>query len=214
MHEIMIAATVAGAIALGAISPGPSFVMVARMAVASSRRQALAAAIGMGLGGSLFAAAALLGLQALLSAVPWLYLGLKLVGGAYLMLMAYRIWCGAAHRLSIPACDRQVQGLPEGKLRRAFVSGLGTQLSNPKTAIVIASIFASLVPERASSRFLMSLPLLVFVIEAAWYSAVAMLLSAEAPRQAYLRYKKGLDRLAGSVMALLGLRLMLTASKI
>jgi threonine/homoserine/homoserine lactone efflux protein len=72
MHEILIASAVASAIPLGAISPGPSFVMVARIAVSRSRQQALAAAFGMGVGGSVFAAAALLGLQALLTAVPWL----------------------------------------------------------------------------------------------------------------------------------------------
>jgi len=57
---------VIGALALGAISPGPSFVMVARTAVASSRVNALFAALGMGCGGIIFATAALLGLQALL----------------------------------------------------------------------------------------------------------------------------------------------------
>jgi threonine/homoserine/homoserine lactone efflux protein len=40
-----------GAILLGAISPGPSFVLVARTAVAVSRRDALATALGMGAGG-------------------------------------------------------------------------------------------------------------------------------------------------------------------
>jgi threonine/homoserine/homoserine lactone efflux protein len=214
MYEILIASAVASAIALGAISPGPSFVMVARIAVSRSRQQALAAAFGMGVGGSVFAAAALLGLQALLTAVPWLYLGLKLAGGAYLMLMGYRIWSSAPDSLSVVTETPQTQGSQVGSVRRAFVLGLGTQLSNPKTAIVIASIFASLVPQQASSRLLIALPLLVFAIEAAWYSAVALLLSAAAPREAYLRYKAGLDRVASSVMALLGLRLILSAGKI
>ena len=65
--------SIAGAIALGAMSPGPSFIMVARTAVASSRTDGLAAALGMGVGGVLFASVALLGLHAVLSAVPWLY---------------------------------------------------------------------------------------------------------------------------------------------
>ncbi|WP_295760160.1 LysE family transporter [Undibacterium sp.] len=214
MHEILIASAVASAVALGAMSPGPSFVMVARIAVSRSRQQALAAAIGMGVGGSVFAAAALLGLQALLTAVPWLYLGLKLAGGAYLMLMAYRIWSAAPDSLSVVTETPLAQGSQVGSMRRAFVLGLGTQLSNPKTAIVIASIFASLVPQQASSRLLIALPFLVFAIEVLWYSTVALLLSAVAPREAYLRYKTGLDRVASSVMALLGLRLILSAGKI
>ena len=50
------------AVTLGAISPGPSFVFVARSAVALSRAEGLAAALGMGIGGVGFAALALLGL--------------------------------------------------------------------------------------------------------------------------------------------------------
>ena len=63
---------IGGAIALGAISPGPSLVMVARTTVAHSRWAGLAAALGMGAGGVVFATAALLGLQGLLIAGPWL----------------------------------------------------------------------------------------------------------------------------------------------
>lgn len=50
--------SIAGAIALGAISPGPSFVLVARTAVARSRTDGLATALGMGVGGVFFAVAA------------------------------------------------------------------------------------------------------------------------------------------------------------
>ena len=96
---------IAGAIALGAISPGPSFVLVARTAVASSRADGLAAALGMGAGGVLFAGAALLGLHVVLNAVPGLYLGLRLLGGAYLILLGCMIWRGARKplRLAEPA---------------------------------------------------------------------------------------------------------------
>ena len=66
------------AIALGAASPGPSFVLVARTAIAAGRPAGLAAAFGMGICGAVFAGLALLGLIALLAQVGWLYLALKL----------------------------------------------------------------------------------------------------------------------------------------
>ncbi len=50
--------SIAGAITLGAMSPGPSFVVVARTAVATSRADGVAAALGMGVGGVLFAGVA------------------------------------------------------------------------------------------------------------------------------------------------------------
>ncbi len=48
------------------------------------------------------------------------------------------------------------------------------------------------------------------IIDGGWYILVAYVLSAEAPRQAYLKFKAGIDRTAGTVMALLGLKLVLS----
>ncbi len=59
--------SILGALLVGAANPGPSFVLVARTAIAVSRPAGLAAALGMGVGGVLFSALALLGLHALLS---------------------------------------------------------------------------------------------------------------------------------------------------
>ena len=47
--------SILGTIAVGAMSPGPSFVLVVRTSAAVSRRDGLAAALGMGIGGLSFA---------------------------------------------------------------------------------------------------------------------------------------------------------------
>ena len=103
MSEFGVIAAILGAVLIGAISPGPSFVMVLRTSIALSRPDGLAAAVGMGLGGALFGTAALLGLTALLAQVEWLYVVLKLAGGAYLIYLAVRVWRGARQPLAIPA---------------------------------------------------------------------------------------------------------------
>ncbi|MEO7885550.1 MAG: LysE family transporter, partial [Polaromonas sp.] len=89
------------ALMAGAVSPGPSFVQVARIAVSRSRADGLAAALGMGLGALVFAALALAGLQALLAALPGVYMALKVIGGLYLMWIAFHIWRGARHPLEM-----------------------------------------------------------------------------------------------------------------
>jgi threonine/homoserine/homoserine lactone efflux protein len=205
METIVSILSIAGAITVGAMSPGPSFVMVARTAVASSRTDGLAAALGMGVGGVLFAGVALLGLHVVLSAVPWLYLGLKVLGGAYLIFLGYLIWRGARKPLRFAERvidDRAITFL------RSFCLGLLTQVSNPKTAVVYASIFVSLLPREVPLSVMLILPLLIFVIEAGWYAIVALALSASSPRAAYLRSKAWIDRAAGGVMTLLGIKLI------
>jgi len=203
--ELPIAvAAILAAVLVGAISPGPSFVLVARTAVAVSRSDGIAAALGMGLGGSIFAAAALLGLQVVLAAVPSLYLGLKVAGAAYLMYLAIRLWRGAA----APIAAADVAPGRIGSRRRSFALGLATQLSNPKTAMVYASIFTALLPADQPPWLAAVVLPSIFAIEAGWYAIVAVAFSSERPRRGYLRSKRWIDRAAGAVMGLLALKLI------
>jgi len=199
---------IAGAMAVGAMSPGPSFVMVARTAVAS-RADGLAAALGMGAGGLVFAIAALAGLQAAFLAVP-LYLAIKGFGGAYLVYLGIRIWRGARQPLAM-APEAGTPAASGGRGKRTFLLGLATQVSNPKTAVVYASIFAAFLPREVPLVLALAVPAVIFCIETGWYAIVALALSSAAPRSAYLRYKIWIDRAAGGVMGLLGLRLVWSA---
>ena len=209
MQELMSLLGIVGALAIGVVSPGPSFVMVARAAVSASRPHGIAASLGMGLGSVVFAVAALLGLQAVLLAVPALYIGLKVLGGLYLCYLGYRILSGAKEPLRVGGSDTQ----GHASLHRAFLLGFTTQVSNPKTAIVYASVFAALLPNAFSVPFALSLVCVVFAVEAAWYTIVAVLLSSSGPRRAYLSCKAWVDRTAGAVMVGLGLRLIATAHR-
>ncbi|MGF7175167.1 LysE family translocator [Azospirillum doebereinerae] len=202
MDPVFALLGILGALAAGAVSPGPSFVLVARTAVAVSRGAGLAAAFGMGVGGVFFAALALLGLQALLMQVAWAYALLKLAGGLYLVCLAIRLWRGASAPLAMGGMIA-----PAGLLK-PFAFGLLTQLSNPKTAIVYGSIFAALLPADPPGWLLAVLPPSIFLIEASWYAVVAVAFSAGRPRAAYLRSKSWIDRIAASAMGALGVRLM------
>jgi threonine/homoserine/homoserine lactone efflux protein len=196
--------SIAAAISIGAMSPGPSFVMVLRISVALSRRAGLAAALGMGLGGVIFASLALFGLQALIAKVAWLYLALRIAGGIYLIYLASRIWRGGAEALRIDApVETQRQGTA-----KAFWQALATQLSNPKAAVVYGSIFAALLPANPAPWTFAALLPIVFVIETGWYTIVAWTFSAATPRAFYLRAKRSIDRMAGAIIGLLGVKLV------
>lgn len=198
------------ALLLGAMIPGPSFVLVARNAISLSRTAGLATALGMGAGGILFGSLALAGLYTLLQAVEWLYIALKLAGGAYLVYMASKIWRGAAQPMT---ADVGMQARSPDA-RKSFWIGLSTQLSNPKTAIWYGSIFAALLPQHPPLWCYFALPPLVFAVEAGWYTVVALCFSSRRPRELYLRAKKWVDRVAAAAIAALGLRLIFAANKV
>lgn len=199
-----------GVLFLGIMSPGPSFVLVARTSVGVSRLDGLSTAIGMGVGGMVFAVLTLLGLQAVLLSVPFVYMILKVFGGIYLVYLAIVIWRGATQ--SIELKDNSFR--KNTSLYRSFNRGLITQLSNPKTAIYYGSIFAALLPPDISISIVLILVPIIFFLEAGWYSIVALVLSSTKPRNVYLNLKSTLDRLASGIIGTLGIKLIFDAKSV
>lgn len=207
MELTLSLASVLGTLLIGAITPGPSFVLVARTSMTISRIDGLSTAIGMGIGAMVFSVVVLLGLQVALASVPWLYLQLKLIGGLYLVYVAISIWHGAKE----PMVIHDVENGKPGSVKKSFLVGLFTQLSNPKTAVVYGGIFAALLPHHLPPLAAAVLPLLVFLVEAGWYSIVALALSAETSQAAYLQSKIHIDRVAGGIIGILGIKLVAAA---
>lgn len=204
MDPVVALMSITGAMIVGAISPGPSFVFVVRTSLATSRRDGVASAFGMGLGAVILATLALLGLRAVLTQITWLYIAFKLAGGIYLLYLASRLWRGAKTPLVVTESDRRgTVGLV-----RSFGMALATQLSNPKAVVVIGSIFAALLPAHVPGWMYVAIPPIIMTTETTWYVIVAVIVSAERPRAVYARWKTAIDRLAGTVMGALGLRLL------
>lgn len=202
---VLLAVTVA--ILLGAMSPGPSFIVVARTAISSSRGRGVLAALGMGIGGSIVALAALVGLQLVLTAVPSVYRALQIAGAAYLLFIAYKLWIAAPKPLMLA----DGEAIDQSSGMRAFLFGLGTQLSNPKTAIVYASVFTAALPEQASWVISVALVSLIFLVEFGWYALVAVAFSTVSARDVYLRGKTWIDRIAAGAMGALDVKILTDA---
>ena len=198
--------SILGALLLGAISPGPSFVFVVRTSVAQSRIEGLAAALGMGVGAMVFGALAVLGLRTLMLEGGLVFTALKVAGGLYLCYLAWQIWRHAAEPISV-----STGGEATVRPGRAFVLGLLTQLSNPKIIAMFGAVFAALLPENPEAWLYWAIPPLIFVQETLWYAIVAVAFSASRPRALYLGLKLWLDRAAAAFIGILGVRLIIEA---
>lgn len=205
MDQYLAILAISTAILIGAVSPGPSFVVVAKASLSRSRQEAIAVSLGIGVGSALFALIALAGLHVVFEQVKWLYLAFKIGGGLYLVYIAYKIFSGAKAPIAVD--DTAVQIGSRGLLR-AFFFGFVTQMSNPKTAVVFAGIFAIFLTETPSPIFYMTLLPIAFLIDAGWYCLVSTALSSERPRRAYGRMKGWIDRTAAAVMGGLGISLI------
>ncbi|BBY46681.1 threonine transporter (plasmid) [Mycolicibacterium arabiense] len=190
--------TITGAIAIGAISPGPSFVMVAQTSLATEPRNGRIAALGIGVGGLMFAVTATAGLGAALVYAGPLFMAVKIAGGAYLVYLGIRLWLASIRDDSTEEGSRAVAST------RTFTTALLTQLSNPKAIVVYGSVFASALPLHPSHWLLLALPLAVAGVELSWYLIVATVMSRPGPKRVYSRAGRTLDRVAGTAMGGLG----------
>lgn len=206
METLLTILPILAILTIGIISPGPSFILVARTAVAHSRRAAVVSSIGMALGAMILSIAALFGLHALLNQIPSAYLGLKIFGGIYLIYLAYKTWVSAPTPLK---AENNNNSSEDGLFRHFWIAAV-TMLSNPKAAVQYGIIFAAMLPESPTFTVMVVLPISVFTLEVVWYLTVAFLLSSAVPRNTYLRAKTRIDRTVGFVLGLLGFRLLLS----
>ncbi len=190
---------------MAAISPGPSVLMAARIGVTEGFRSGVAVAVGIGVGGVIWACAALFGLALLFEYAPMLLTALKIAGGAFLLFMAYKLWKTADEPLG-----QSAQDAPPRSLMSAFLLGLVTQVSNPKPAILFAAIFIGTVPATAGLGTYAALLAVVFFNETMWNALVSRIFSMQKTRDTYLNLKGWIDRAFGGLLGLLGIKIAIT----
>ena len=175
MGEYSFLIAIAIVFMFGTMSPGPSFILVAKTAVSKPFIEGIGVSIGLSIGAVFFTLLAIFGLYALFETVPFLYGIFKLFGGVYLLYLAYKIWKHSGESLSM---DMKLEKSSKGFFK-AMLFGFITQISNPKTAIIIGSIFAALLPKELPAYSELLLCLIAFSIDAIWYSMVVVLLSTK-----------------------------------
>ncbi len=192
---------------LAVASPGPSTVLVIQTAAVAGRRGGLLAAFAMMVGALLWATAALFGLQALFARFDWLYLAFRFGGAVYLIYLAIMLWRHARDPLLeiAPDSTAHLSGW------QGFLRALLLQLSNPKIMVFFGSIFLSVLPQHMPAWMDGTVLAIVAFNEFTWFALLALLFSGGPARAFYRRAKFWLDRFMGGALALLGLRLALSA---
>lgn len=183
------------------ISPGPAMLIALRATLTGGRIEGIKTGFGLALMASAWTGMALLGLDAIFALFPWAYTGAKLVGAAYLIWLAIKMWRNAPMPLS---ADNSV---PE---QRAVLSGIAANLANPKSMLFAASVLVVIFPSGMGFAENALIVFNQFAVELLAYVGFALALSTPPVRTGYLRLKPVLDRVAAAVLCALGLRLILT----
>jgi len=198
-----------GVAALLTITPGADMALVTRNALLSGRRAAFLTTLGINAGCLTWGVASAVGIAALLAASAEAFTALKLVGAAYLVYLGVRtLWdaragggaaggAGAAH---LPGRR------PGGAW--AFRQGLATNVLNPKIAIFYTTFLPQFMnpgdPVLAKSVLLAGIHNLMGI---AWLTAYAYAVTRAGDVLRRPAVRRWLDRVTGSVLVGLGVRL-------
>lgn len=196
-------ALLAGAHALGVMSPGPNFLFVSSTAMHQSRRAGVAAGLGVAAGSITWSALTLSGLGVLVSRLPELYDILRLLAAAYLVWIGWKmVWrAGATMPVTVtPSADAWVSA------RKAWL----VNMTNPKSLAYYASVFAALVPVHAPFWVYAAAMGITSLISCTWYCVVAWLLSGGTARRAFLNARSAMETVIGLFLVGLGIRIFAT----
>ena len=186
---------------LACISPGPDFAMVSRNGLLLSRRAGVLTAVGIGMGVLVHVCYTLLGLGLVLQQTLWLFSALKLAGAAYL------VYLGVKMLRSKPAIERLDAPPPVMSDLAALRTGFLTNALNPKTAILIVSLFMGVVRPDTALTVQMAYGLFIAGAHILWFSLIALCFSAGRVREKLVAARHWIDRIFGGLLVSFGVLL-------
>lgn len=191
-------------VAAAQASPGPNLIAVASVAMGQGRRSALLVTLGISTGMLIWAVAVSCGLGVLFTTYPVLLIVLKVVGGSYLLWLAYRALKSAiTNKAATIVSDHQnCSGIASWRY------GLFVVLTNPKAALMWSAVAIFLF-----GSDLTTLQVALFGPVGAFsgfmiYGAYALLFSTKTANSFYVRFSRWFESLFSAAFALLGGKLL------
>lgn len=197
-----------GVMVLVALSPGPDFAVVVRQAAVGGRRPGMATALGVAVGVFGWAAAAALGVAALLAASATAFTVVKAVGAAYLLYLGVRSLLAARRGGGAEA------GTGGGRTVSAwsgFRRGLLTNVLNPKAAALFVALMPQFLGDHPQVGGTVVLSAVAAGVVGAWMLLVANVVGAMRRVFSRERVRRAVDGVTGA--ALIGLGVRLAASR-
>ena len=185
--------------AMGAVSPGPSLVVVLRNTITGGRMQGIMTGIGHGLGFCIYAFIAVMGLSSVLLANAQLFNLLQVLGALVLIWLAFKL---IAHKQSDLSVKYEESGY------RGFFEGFMIAFLNPKILVFLVAVFSQFLNTdiNNSDRFFMAI--IAGAIDTMWYVFVAAVLAGTTIVNKLRENAVIIDRLIGMVLFMISILLI------
>tara|TARA_B100000925_G_scaffold111996_1_gene82746 strand:+ start:594 stop:1205 length:612 start_codon:yes stop_codon:yes gene_type:complete len=184
--------------AMGAISPGPSLVVVLRNTISGGRTRGVMTAIGHGIGFSIYAFVAVMGLSSVLLANEQIFLLLQSAGALFLIWLAFSM---ITHKNSVSSEEN------EQSVYKGFLEGFMIAFLNPKILVFLVAIFSQFINSDITDygRFIMAI--IAGIIDTIWYVLVALTLADTKFINSLGVNVVFIDRFTGTILFIFGILL-------
>ncbi|WP_175815596.1 LysE family translocator [Burkholderia diffusa] len=184
-----------------AVPVGPIGMLCIQRSLSRGFHAGFATGIGAACADAIYGLLGALGVAGIVTAFPMLTVTLKIVGGAFLVWLAWSIARQA------PAASA-VHDVPRATVLRDFLTTFGLTLSNPMTILSFVGIFAALGPLAGTQEGAMGPPVTlmvagVFLGSATWWLCLSSATAALRTKMP-LTFMRGLSRVSAAVIAVFG----------
>lgn len=192
---------------LAVMMPGPDMFLVIRSAIKKNKLYALSAGYGIVAGTLVWLVVGffLIGILSKTSFFQWV----QICGGAYLLYMAYKIFCSLFEK-GVQNLDENESFSPQESRIKAFLSGVITNLSNPKAPIFISAVLTKL-PQNMTFESNVLWLFVMLAIPSIWFPLVARFFSIKKIFSLFLKYSKVIDGIAVCIFGFVGIELFYQA---
>lgn len=194
-----------GAFLLALASPGPNVLAVIGTSMSVDRQSGLALASGVVIGTLTWASLTTLGLASLLATFASAVVIIKVIGGSYLLWLAFKAFRSAASAYDLNAAE--MAGAPRSLL--GYVGrGYFVQMTNPKAAMAWIAIVSLGLPHGAPGWVPVAIILGTFFLSAVFHFLYAWLFSTPIAFRIYGQARRPIQALLGSFFGYAGVRLL------
>jgi RhtB (resistance to homoserine/threonine) family protein len=182
-------------------TPGPDILFVTSQGLASHRKGAFLATIGVCAGYLVHALLATLGLAAIVSASPILFDIIRWIGATYLFYLGVRMLAAALSRATQHSQAKAVS--------RVLRQGILTSLLNPKGLLFFLALLPQFIDRDQGALQTLALALVFVAACFVVYLAIGLAVAAARERFAGRTATRAANGIAGTILIALGVRLAL-----
>lgn len=192
-------------------TPGPDVLLIAKSSASTTRFNTLKIILGISVGILIWVILTLLGFTVLIEQFPWIQQVLMMIGGIFLARMGWAMLKGGLQNLNqnfeMDTLSSNTMATPQ----HYFLSGLFTNLSNPKTLIYFSSVFSLALSSSASHHLKMQLAVIIPIQTFVVFALFMLIMSMPKMKASYQRAGSYIDTLSGALFLIFAVLLWLDA---